>query len=111
MKRIWIWIGLLAYWASVTLLGGNPAMAAPEPTQLFEVHCAGCHPHGGNIVRRGKTLKLKALQKNGVDSPDAVAALIAQGKNSMSAFADRLSAPEITALADHVWIQAQQGWR
>jgi cytochrome c6 len=28
--------------------------AVAEPVALFEVHCAGCHLNGGNIIRRGK---------------------------------------------------------
>jgi cytochrome c6 len=35
---------------------------------LFDVQCAGCHPNGGNIIRRGKNLKLRALKRQGMDS-------------------------------------------
>ncbi|NBQ36890.1 MAG: cytochrome C6, partial [Synechococcus sp.] len=38
-----------------------PAHAAADGAALFEAHCVGCHLNGGNIIRRGKTLKLKAL--------------------------------------------------
>ena len=84
--------------------------ASGQPGALFEVHCAGCHLNGGNIIRRGKTLQLKALAKNKVDSVEAIAALITNGKNNMSAYRDKLSTSEIDALADYVWVQAQQGW-
>lgn len=89
----------------------TPAIAADEGSaQLFETHCAGCHLNGGNILRRGKTLKLKALQKNEYDTPEAIADIITNGKNNMSAFADRLDAAEISQLSDYVLEQAQQGW-
>jgi cytochrome c6 len=84
--------------------------ASVQTGALFEVHCAGCHLNGGNIIRRGKTLNLKALQQNKVDSAGAIASLITNGKNNMSAYRDKLSASEINALADYVLVQAQKGW-
>jgi cytochrome c6 len=85
----------------------NPTPAA----QLFEFHCAGCHINGGNIVRRGKTLKLGALQKNGYDSVDAIEAIVTNGKANMSAYKDRLTSTEITQVSAYVWEQAQKNWR
>jgi cytochrome c6 len=99
---------LMVSLASPTWAAG--VTASVQPTALFEVHCAGCHLNGGNIIRRGKNLKLKALQKNGVDSVEAIATLIANGKNNMSAYRDKLCALEINALADYILVQAQQGW-
>lgn len=52
--------------------------------KVFEVNCAGCHINGGNIVRRGKNLKMKALKKNGMDSIEAIASIVTNGKNNMS---------------------------
>ena len=83
----------------------------PNASQLFEVHCAGCHPQGGNIIRRGKTLKLKALQTNHYDDVETIAQLITNGKGNMTAFGDRLSPPEIQALSDYVLAQATDGWK
>jgi cytochrome c6 len=84
----------------------NPVRGA----QVFEVHCVGCHIHGGNIVRRGKTLKLKALEKNQVDSLEAIAQLVTNGKGIMSAYGDRLTKDEIQAVAAYVLEQAENGW-
>ena len=39
-----------------------------EGAELFQQHCAACHINGGNIIRRGKTLKLKALDRQGIAS-------------------------------------------
>lgn len=81
-----------------------------ETAKLFEFHCSGCHIHGGNIVRRGKTLKLKALKKYQMDSVEAIAEIITQGRGNMSAYQDRLTPAQIQALAGYVLEQAQQDW-
>jgi cytochrome c6 len=79
--------------------------------KIFEAQCAGCHVNGSNIVRRGKNLKLKALKKYGMDSVDAIAAIVTNGKNNMSAYKDRLTAEEIQEVSAYVLEQAEQGWR
>jgi cytochrome c6 len=84
---------------------------AATPAQLFEIHCAGCHPKGGNIIRRGKTLKQQALQKNGYGTVETIAQIIRQGKGNMSAFKDRLTEAEIGDLAEYVKAQAANQWR
>ncbi|MUG96590.1 c-type cytochrome [Scytonema sp. UIC 10036] len=79
--------------------------------KIFNVHCAGCHINGSNIVRRGKNLKLKALKKYGMDSVNAIAAIVTNGKNNMSAYKERLTAEEIQDVSTYVLEQAEQGWR
>ncbi len=79
--------------------------------KLFEAQCAGCHAGGGNIVRRGKNLKLKTLQKNKLDTLEAIAALVTQGKGNMSAYADRITAEEIQTVSTYVLSQAQSNWK
>lgn len=95
------------------LLYSSPAIAAPTTAgaQLFEVHCAGCHANGGNIIRRGKNLKQKALQRNGVDTLAAVTEIVTNGKNNMSAFRDRLSAEEIEIVSAYVLDRATENWK
>jgi cytochrome c6 len=78
---------------------------------IFSVHCAGCHPNGSNIIRRGKNLRLKALQKNGYDSVDAITTIITNGKNNMSSFKDRLTEKEINQVAKYVFRQAKNNWQ
>jgi cytochrome c6 len=97
----WLLVGSIV-WADATSL---------DAAKLFEVHCAGCHPQGGNIIRRGKTLKLKALQANHVDTVDTIAQLIAAGKGNMTAFGDRLAATEIQVLSEYVLTQAETNWK
>ncbi len=79
--------------------------------KIFEANCAGCHANGGNIVRRGKNLKIKALQKNKVDTQEAIADLVTNGKNNMSAYKDRLTAQEIADVSVYVLQKAEQNWK
>jgi cytochrome c6 len=79
--------------------------------KIFEANCAGCHANGGNIVRRGKNLKLKALQKNKVDTQEAIISIVTNGKGNMSAYKDRLTAQEIAEVSDYVLQKAEQNWK
>jgi cytochrome c6 len=91
----------------------TPPVAADTATgaKIFSLQCAGCHVNGGNIVRRGKTLKQKALKKNGMDSLEAIANIVTDGKNNMSAYKDRLSEQQIQDVSAYVLEQADKGWR
>lgn len=89
----------------------SAAIEQAEVGQLFELHCAGCHPGGGNIIRRNKTLKLKALQRNQMDSVAAIADIITNGKANMSAYGDRFTEAEIQQLAAYVLEQAERHWK
>lgn len=91
----------------------NPVLAEnlPKPATLFQANCAGCHPNGNNIIRWGKTLKMKALKRNKIDTIEAISDLITNGKNNMPAYQDRLTTSEIDALADYVLEQAQNRWQ
>ncbi|WOB45367.1 c-type cytochrome [Thermoleptolyngbya oregonensis NK1-22] len=78
---------------------------------VFEVHCAGCHVNGGNIIRRGKNLKQPALEKNGYATVEAIAQIVANGKANMSAYKDKLTAEEIESVAAYVLERAAAGWK
>ncbi|MGF1478388.1 MAG: c-type cytochrome [Cyanophyceae cyanobacterium] len=93
------------------LVSGEATAAETEAGAIFRVNCAGCHPHGGNIIRRGKNLHLRALHKNGVDSQEAIAFLVTHGKNNMPAYGERLSPEQIEAVSAYVLEQAQHRWR
>ncbi len=98
--------------AVIFLISALPACAADltSGAKLFEVECAGCHANGGNIVRRGKTLKLKALQKNGYATEAAIAEIVTNGKNNMSAYKSRLNQAQIQDVSAYVLDQAKKGW-
>ena len=79
--------------------------------KIFKANCAGCHVNGGNIIRRGKNLKLRALKRYKMDSLGAISAIVANGKNNMSSYKDRLTVTEIRDVAAYVLEQAQTGWK
>ncbi|MEO0885141.1 MAG: c-type cytochrome [Cyanobacteria bacterium J06648_10] len=88
----------------------SPIPGATTPATLFEENCAGCHVNGGNVIRRGKNLKKKAMVRNGYESVDAITQIIANGKGIMSAYGDRLNEEEISAIAQYVHEQSESGW-
>lgn len=103
---------LLILIATLTILPSlGVAGEINQGAELFQIHCAGCHINGGNIIRRGKTLKQKALKKYGVDSLEAIATLVTNGKNNMPAFQERLSEPQIQTVSAYVLEQAAKDWR
>lgn len=98
---------------SVLTITFNSAAAADtvNGAKIFSVECAGCHINGGNIIRRGKNLKLKALKRNHVDSLEEIASLVSNGKNIMSAYKDKLSEQQIQDVSVYVLEQAAKDWR
>lgn len=97
----------------LTIIFSAPALAedTANGAKIFSIQCAGCHINGGNIVRRGKTLQQKALKRNSVDNLEAIATLVANGKNNMSAYKDRLTTQEIEDVSAYVLEQAAKNWR
>ncbi len=90
-----------------------PSASAAELTngsEIFQTNCAGCHANGGNIVRRGKNLKQRTLNRNKVDNLSAVVSLVTYGKNNMPAYAERLSPQQIESVSAYVLEQAERGW-
>ena len=90
-----------------------PTALGVEMTQgakLFQIHCVGCHANGGNIVRWWKNLKIGTLKRNKLDSVEAIAYLVKNGKNNMSAYQDRLTPAEIETVSAYVLEQAENAW-
>jgi cytochrome c6 len=100
---LWLWVstGTIAQAAETSLESGST---------IFQAECAACHQGGGNIIRRGKNLKLKTLERHHVETVEAIQTLVTQGKGNMSAYGDRLTAAEITAVSEYVLAQAAAGW-
>lgn len=97
---------------SVLFFFASPVLASSESgAAVFEANCAGCHSGGGNIIRRGKNLKTRALKRNHYDNVDAIASLVTKGKNNMSAYEDRLTPEEIEEVSQYVLEQAAKNWR
>ena len=78
---------------------------------VFKANCAGCHIKGGNIVRRGKNLKLKTLHKRKIDTEEAIASLVTNGKGIMSAYGDKLTSEEIANVSAYVLQRASENWK
>jgi cytochrome c6 len=110
---LWLWLGAMpmAQAAETSLAATSlTETSLVSGTTIFQAQCAACHAGGGNIIRGGKNLKLKALERNHVETVEAIQALVTQGKGNMSAYADRLSVEEITAVSEYVLAQAIAGW-
>jgi len=99
--------GLLAGLVALMLW---PGAALADGAQLFEQHCAGCHVNGGNVIRRGKTLKLAALERENRASEEAIAAIAAAGVGQMSGYGKVLGQEGTAEVAAWVWQQALAGW-
>ncbi len=90
--------------------GDSQVARLEDGGRLFELHCAGCHGQGGNIIRRGKTLKLAALERNGLANPAAIATVAAAGLGQMGGYGKALGEGGPEAVAAWVWQQALDGW-
>lgn len=86
------------------------AAQTAEGGRLFANTCAGCHLNGGNVVRRDRTLKLKALQRNGIDGPGAIARIAAEGIGRMDGYAKVLGPDGPEKVGAWVWKQALENW-
>ena len=86
------------------------AIESQSGERIFIQHCSGCHINGGNIIRRGKTLKLSALKRNGLDSPEAIAKVALQGVGIMDGYEKVLREGEEQIVAKWIWKQAQNAW-
>ena len=87
------------------------AVNLADGEQIFQTNCAPCHAGGGNVMRWWKNLKLNTLKNNKLDSEEAIANLVTNGKSSMSAYKDRLTEAEIKNVSTYVLQQAQKNWR
>lgn len=100
------------------LCGASPAAAEATAelgrlqsgARLFEAHCVGCHVNGGNVIRRGRTLRQAALEKAGLADPEAIARIAAGGIGQMSGYGAVLGEDGAAQVGEWVWLQARAGW-
>lgn len=90
----------------------RPVLAADATggAKIFSANCAACHAGGRNVIMADKTLKQEALLKYNMNSIDAIANQVANGKNAMPAFKGRLSQAQIEDVASYVLVQSEKGW-
>ena len=86
------------------------AIAEDQGQKLFTAHCSGCHINGGNIIRRGKTLKMSALKRNKLDNVEAIARIAREGIGSMGGYKEVLGERGDQEVAIWIWDQAQKAW-
>lgn len=64
---------------------------------LFKQYCAPCHPDGGNITDRQRTLRGAALRKNNIAKPEAIVNIMRHPISRMIRF-DEATIPDKDAL-------------
>ncbi|MFM1799286.1 MAG: hypothetical protein RLZZ117_1564 [Cyanobacteriota bacterium] len=94
----------------VDALTNPPSAPADRGASLFAQHCAGCHVNGGNVIRRGKTLRLAALRRAGLEGPEAIAKVASLGQGQMGGYAEVLGEGGADAVGTWVWSQALADW-
>tara|TARA_B100000700_G_C14267059_1_gene499723 strand:- start:95 stop:478 length:384 start_codon:yes stop_codon:yes gene_type:complete len=105
-------IAIVFLLSSTFLIFSNQSWAInnSQGEKLFIQHCSGCHINGGNIIRRNKTLKLSALKRNGIDSPEEIAKIARLGIGSMNGYKKVLGDKGDQIVADWIWEQSQKAW-
>lgn len=111
MKKLFSIALIMLTFLTITFTAPALAVETTDGAQIFAQNCASCHANGGNIIRRGKNLKKRALKWHKKDSVEAISALVKQGKYAMPAYADRLSENQIEAVAAYVLEQAENNWQ
>ena len=72
------------------------AFAAETGEAIFKAKCASCHPNGGNIINKNKTLK-------GIKNPKEITGKIRKGGGGMTAFdAKAVSDADAKLVADYI---------
>ncbi|GFE71962.1 cytochrome c6 PetJ [Chroococcus sp. FPU101] len=105
---------LIVLFFSVTLFSlTQPAFAgdAASGAKVFTANCAACHQGGKNVVNAAKTLQKADLEKNSMNSIEAIVTQVTKGKNAMPAFAGRISTDDIENVAAYVLAQSEGGWK
>lgn len=108
LALVLVFAGGVPAWAGEPSATASPSLSGGE--RLFAAHCVGCHINGGNIVSRGRTLKLAALKRQGLASPEAIATIAAEGRGRMSGYGLVLGEGGAEMVGEWVWRQAQAGW-
>ena len=81
----------------------TPQAEAKTGEALFKMHCAVCHPDGGNTAKHEFTLHSKSLKNHNITKPADIVKLMRNPGPGMTAF-DVTTLPdnEATAIAEYV---------
>lgn len=108
-KRIMLLLSVLTI-ALSTLVSQVSAADLQAGEQVFSANCSACHAGGNNAIMPEKTLKKDDLDKNGMNSFQAITTQVTNGKNAMPAFGGRLAEEDIQNVAHYVLSQSEKGW-
>jgi len=115
MKKV---LSIVLLMVSVLMLAiAQPAFAVGNPdvvaagAKVFSANCASCHMNGNNLINASKNLKADTLHQYGMDSLEAIATQVTNGKAAMPSFKTRLNPDQIQAVATYVLDQAEKGWK
>ena len=97
---------------SAFFISSNQSLALnnSQGEKLFFQHCSACHIKGGNIIRRNKTLKMSALIRNGIETPEEIAEIARFGIGIMNGYEKVLGEDGSQIVANWVWEQSQNAW-
>jgi cytochrome c6 len=69
----------------------------------FQKHCAVCHPNGGNIINKMKTLSAKSLKANGVNGVQGIVEKMRNPGPAMTRFDEKtIPNKEAKAIAEYI---------
>lgn len=92
--------------AVVLALAASSLMAAPSfagGVDIFNTRCVACHPDGGNIMRKDKTLHRKDLEANRLKTAkDLVKYMRSPGPGMTKFDAKTLPDKEAKAVAEYI---------
>ncbi|WP_024296668.1 c-type cytochrome [Methylomicrobium lacus] len=92
-------------------IGNVQAADASAGVEVFANNCTSCHSGGNNLIVQAKSLSIKDLKDNKMDSEAAIITLVTNGKPPMPAFGTTLSTEQIKNVAAYVMQQANAGWK
>ena len=77
---------------------------------LFENYCFQCHQNGNTILVPEKNLKKESLERNGMNSIEAIRYQVKNGKNGMPAFGGKLKEEDIEKIANYILYKSQRNF-
>jgi cytochrome c6 len=71
-KVLFLFIFFAALYCFVSFSLAEDRSAKQNGEQLFNQHCAACHPDGGNIIDSNKTLHKSSMVSHGIKTSDDI---------------------------------------
>lgn len=68
-------VASICLFITIACSGENPKKSAEESKvgeELYKLNCAVCHPNGGNVINKDKTLMRDDLAENGIKKPEDI---------------------------------------